>query len=520
MTDNNVTDLADAAPADRLVAAVAGAAESPADRLSAVAAVSCGDVESVLHGGVGDAASAPAAIASGTGCSPGAAVGQVYFTADDVLDAADRGELVILAASETSPADEVAMRIIEGVLTAKGGMASHAAVVARGWGLPAVCGAEALSFTADAMIVDGREVAAGTLITLDGASGEVFVGDLGVANQGAPAELDVLLGWADEVRGSQVGIRANADTSDDAAKAREFGAQGIGLCRTEHMFMGDRLPVIQAVLTADDDEARTAALDDLVAVQADDFAALFEAMDGLPVTVRLLDAPLHEFVPDRHEHNPMLGFRGVRLAIVKGGIFEAQVQAIAVAIQRRLDAGGDPQVDIMVPLVATVTETAASVALVRSELDKGLPDGVAVKVGTMIETPRAALVAGEIAPLVDFFSFGTNDLTQLTFGFSRDDVEGPIINPYIERGLLDASPFAQLDAAGVGQLILLAVQAGRAANADLEFGICGEHGGDPASIDFFVNAGLDYVSCSPYRVPIARLATAQALVTRGPTAQS
>lgn len=479
-------------------------------RKQALVAIGCRDVEAMLHASV-EASETP--VTSGVGCSPGAAVGQVYFTSDDVLDAADRGELVILAAAETTPADEVAMRVIEGVLTAKGGMASHAAVVARGWGLPAVCGAEAVQFVDDMMVVGATEVPAGATITLDGTSGEIFLGDLGIESSATPPELETLLSWADEVRGDRLFIRANADAADDATIARQLGAQGIGLCRTEHMFMGERLPVVQAVLEARDEASSDAALAELVAVQRSDFAQLFEAMDTLPVTVRLLDAPLHEFSPEQHEHNPMLGLRGVRLALVRGGIFEAQVRAICGAIEDRLAAGGSPLVDIMVPLVSTASEMVAAARLVRSELDAHLPAGASVKVGTMIETPRAALVAGAIAASVDFFSFGTNDLTQLTFGFSRDDVEGPIITPYIADGILEVSPFERLDADGVGRLVELAVDAGRTTRSDLECGICGEHGGDPESIAFFVAAGLNYVSCSPYRVPVARLAAAQALLS-------
>lgn len=478
-------------------------------REQALLALTESDIEATLHASVGQAGRA---LTTGVGCSPGAAVGQVYFTSDDVLDAADRGELVILAAAETTPADEVAMRVIEGVLTAKGGMASHAAVVARGWGLPAVCGAEEVQFADDVMVIGDTQVPAGATITLDGASGEIFVGDLGVESTEAPAELETVLGWADGVRGDRLAIRTNADAAEDATTARELGAQGIGLCRTEHMFMGERLPVVQAVLNAADPAGRESALDELVAVQQADFADLFAAMDGLPVTVRLLDAPLHEFAPDQHEHNPMLGLRGVRLALVRGGIFEAQVRAICGAIETRLQAGGTPLVDIMVPLISTAAEMGAAAGLVAAQLDAHLPVGAVVKVGTMIETPRAALVAGAVAAHVDFFSFGTNDLTQLTFGFSRDDVEGPIISPYIEQGILDVSPFERLDVDGVGHLVEHAIAEGRAAKGDLEFGICGEHGGDPESIAFFLEAGLDYVSCSPYRVPVARLAAAQAVL--------
>jgi len=498
--------------ANKIVQAVGAAEAGTTTRHDALQATAPQDIEALIHGAV-DADAGGETLTTGIGCSPGAAVGQVYFTCDDVLDAADRGELTILAAVETSPADEIAMRVAEGILTARGGMASHAAVVARGWGLPAVCGAESLTFTDDAMVVDGRRIEAGETITIDGASGAVVLGGGEVDRSEVPAEFHTLLGWADDVCADKLTVLANADTGPDAAKARELGAQGIGLCRTEHMFMGERLPVVQAVLGSDGTGAvHDEALAELVDVQHNDFADLFEAMDGLPVTVRLLDAPLHEFTPEAHEHNPMLGLRGVRLGLLRTDIFSAQVQAIGAAMAERVAAGGDPRVKIMVPLVSTVTETAQAVALVRESIAAHVPSDHWVAVGTMIETPRAALVAGELAAHVDFFSFGTNDLTQLTFGFSRDDVEGSVIRPYIDQGLLDISPFESIDVDGVGQLVTGAVQAARGVKPGLECGICGEHGGDPASIAFFAAAGLDSVSASPYRVPVARLAASHALL--------
>jgi len=495
-----------------IVATVQAVEAGSATRDAALRLVPLDEVATLLHGSL-DAGGAAETLTTGIGCSPGAAVGQVYFTCDDVLDAADRGELTIYAALETSPADEIAMRVAEGVLTARGGMASHAAVVARGWGLPAVCGAEAVEFVGKTMVIDGVSIDEGATITIDGGSGAVFLGGGDVDRQEVPDELHTLLGWADEVRGGSLAVHANADAGEDAANARELGAEGIGLCRTEHMFMGERLPIVQAVLDPDGtDASHDEALHALVEVQRNDFVELFEAMDALPVTVRLLDAPLHEFTPEAHEHNPMLGLRGVRLGLLRAGLFAAQVEAIGAAMATRIAAGGDPQVKVMVPLVSTVTEAASSVALVREALREHAPSSVTVSVGTMIETPRAALVAGEIAPHVDFFSFGTNDLTQLTFGFSRDDVETSVIRPYVEQGLLEVSPFESLDVAGVGRLVADAVAAGRRANPTLECGICGEHGGDPDSVAFFAATGLNSVSASPFRVPVARLAAARALL--------
>lgn len=511
-----------------------------AGRLSkheAVAAVPAAAVEEVLHASF-DGGGAVAAT-TGIGVSPGAAAGQIYFTADAALDAADRGELVLLVMSETSPADEIGMRVSEGILTAKGGTASHAAVVARGWGIPAVCGCEGLVFEGDHVQVGEHQLAEGDTVSLDGSTGEVYVGDLGVASAGVPDELDVLLGWADEVSRGKVGVRANADSGPDAAQARSFGAEGIGLCRTEHMFLGDRLPAVQRMILAADEVAENEALEELAVLQRKDFVEVLEAMDGLPVTVRLLDPPLHEFLPDRvelaraegagtldaegqtlqtaveewAEQNPMLGTRGVRLAILREGLYRMQVRALAAAIGDRRRAGGKPDVGIMIPLVVTAPE----LALVRRWVEEELAQADVtsdVLIGTMIETPRAALCAGSIARSADFFSFGTNDLTQLTFGFSRDDVEGRILGPYLEKGLLVANPFEQLDTSGVGALVAMGIAMGRASNTDLEVGVCGEHGGDPTSIAFLVEAGVDYVSCSPYRVPVARLAAAQAVLAQ------
>jgi len=502
----------------------------------AVMAASTDDVEAALHAQFDEVGQA---LATGLGVSPGAAVGRVYFDLDSCLDAADRGEQVILAAEETSPADEIAMRLAEGIVTAKGGTASHAAVVARGWGLPAVCGAASLRFASDGMHVGDVLVEAGETISINGATGEIFLGDLGADGGGGSESLDQLLRWADEVRGDRVRVRANVDTGPDASQARELGAQGIGLCRTEHMFLGDRLPLVQNVILAANDAEAEDALHELGEMQRSDFADLLRAMDGLPVTIRLLDPPLHEFLPaevdlavaealgdfdenDRllahaarlwHEQNPMLGTRGVRLAIVRDGLYRMQVQALLDAAAQQSATGTRPEIGIMIPLISDVAELRlvrdwieSEIAAVSADVDVG-----ELTVGTMIETPRAALTASAVAQHAEFFSFGTNDLTQLTWGFSRDDVETRVIGRYRELGLLDANPFERLDQMGVGMLVASAIEAGRNVNPDLEIGVCGEHGGEPSSIHFFVAAGVDYVSCSPFRVPVARLALAQAI---------
>ncbi len=521
-----------------VVAAVAAGRISERD---AVVAISPMAVEAALHaqfdgGGM--------AIATGIGASPGAAVGQVYFDVEACLDAADRGELVILAADATSPADEIAMRLAEGIITAKGGIASHAAVVARGWGIPAVCGADMITFSAGLMHIGdehdgGPTVAAGDTISIDGATGEILLGDLGAGGGGGSDALDTLLGWADDLRAGRVGIRANADSGADAAHARHLGAEGVGLCRTEHMFLGDRLPLVQNVILAANDAAAATALQALGEMQRTDFIDLLEAMDGLPVTIRLLDPPLHEFLPDATElavaeatgnlgpedamlaaavhqwceQNPMLGTRGVRLAIVRDGLYRMQVKSLLAAIGERTDAGGTPIVGIMIPLVSDVAELRMVKTWIAEEIAAVEPTRLGqIEIGTMIETPRAALTSAQIAPHADFFSFGTNDLTQLTWGFSRDDVEARVISRYLDLGLIEANPFERLDRIGVGALVKSAIAAGRVANPELEIGVCGEHGGDPSSIEFFVGAGVDYVSCSPYRVPVARLALAQAIL--------
>ena len=377
-------------------------------------------------------------------------------------------------------------------------------------GLPAVCGVDGLVVEDGGIRVGDVHLAEGDLLTVDGAAGSVLIGGIEVDDAEAPPELETLLSWADEVRAGRVGVRANADTGADAAAARRFGAEGIGLCRTEHMFLGDRLPVVRRLLTAVTDSERLAALIELREVQRADFVALLEEMDGLPVTIRLLDAPLHEFLEESHEQNPMLGLRGIRLALVTDGLYRAQVEAILEAVGDRVAAGGEPHVEIMVPLVSLPGELRLAREAINEEIAAAGVSGV--EVGTMIETPRAALLAGELAVDADFVSFGTNDLTQMAYGFSRDDVETSVIGRYMELGLIERSPFDALDQDGVGELVALAVERARAVKPDLKCGICGEHGGDPSSIAFVVGAGLDYVSCSPPRVPVARLAAAHALL--------
>jgi pyruvate,orthophosphate dikinase len=426
---------------------------------------------------------------------------------------------------------------------------SHAAVVARGWGTPAVVGAESIK-------IEGKQFTAGTVvvkegdvISLDGTSGEVVLGAVALSASKPPKEFEIILQWADQIRKGKLAVRANADTGEDATNARKLGAEGIGLCRTEHMFLApDRLPVVRRMILAQSEKEEVAALEELRKVQKKDFVDILKAMDGLPVTVRLLDPPLHEFLPNVHEleikkategslspeedkllkaahdwaeFNPMLGTRGVRLGVLKPGLYAMQVQALMEAAAERVAKGGRPIVEVMIPLTVTREE----LALARSWVEKGIADALVarknssaktgrlkVTIGTMIETPRAALRADELAEVSDFFSFGTNDLTQMTFGFSRDDVESRMMPAYLEQGLLKRNPFETIDENGVGELVAIAAERGRATKPGMKLGVCGEHGGDPESIDLFYRVGLDYVSCSPFRVPIARLAAAQAVL--------
>ena len=481
-------------------------------------------------------------IAKGLAASPGAAVGKVYFDADDAEEAVDSGEQVILVRNETSPEDVHGMMVAEGILTARGGLVSHAAVVARGWGTPAVVGAEAIKISGRSFTAGDVTVNEGDVISLDGTTGEVVLGAMTMAAAEPPAEFDVVLSWADAARRGKLGVRANADTGEDAANARRLGAEGIGLCRTEHMFLApDRLPVVRRMILASTEEEEAAALDELRKVQQDDFTEILEAMDGLPVTVRLLDPPLHEFLPSVEElrikqategltaeeqamltaaqswseHNPMIGTRGVRLGVIKPGLYAMQVRALLDAAADLRKRGKHPIVEVMIPLTVTREELALARGWVEDEIaaaTKGLRSGPEVTIGTMIETPRAALRADEIAEEADFFSFGTNDLTQMAFGFSRDDVESRMMPAYLAAGLLKRNPFETIDQDGVGELVRIGARLGRQTKPKLKLGVCGEHGGDPESIALFYDAGLDYVSCSPFRVPIARLAAAQAIV--------
>jgi pyruvate,orthophosphate dikinase len=528
-------------------------------REEAVQRITADHLEQVLHPQF--AATGHDVLVRGLGASPGAAVGRVYLTADDAEAAAGRGEPVVLVRSETSPEDVHGMLAAEGILTARGGLVSHAAVVARGWGKPAVVGAEALRMAAHSFSVGDVVVKEGDWISVDGTTGTVVLGQVALTEGDLPPEFETVLGWADDIRAGHLGVRANADNGPDAANARRHGAEGIGLCRTEHMFLAeDRLPIVRRMILASSPEDEESALEELRLAQREDFESILEAMDGLPVTIRLLDPPLHEFLPDVqelavkeattglsaeeqrlydaarawHEFNPMLGTRGVRLGVIKPGLYAMQVRALMEAALQRTEVGGHPVVEIMIPLTvnreeltlarswveAAVEEAKAAAGRARKAPASAPPatkkaprrGSVEVLIGTMIETPRAALVAGEIAEEADFFSFGTNDLTQMTFGFSRDDVEGRMMSAYLEAGLLKRNPFETVDAEGVGELVRLGVERGRATSPSLKIGVCGEHGGDPESIQIFARAGLDYVSCSPFRVPIARLSAAQAVL--------
>ncbi len=486
-------------------------------------------------------------IAKGLPASPGAAVGKVVFDADTAKALGDKGEKVILVRWETTPDDIHGIIAAQGVLTAHGGMTSHAAVVARGMGKPAVTGCEALKIEHGEEVarVNGVEIKSGDVITIDGATGSVILGEVPLVPPTLSGELEKVLSWSDEIR--KLGVRANADTPEDAVKAREFGAEGIGLCRTEHMFGGGaRLPYMRKMIMAQNEEERERAAGELLPLLRQDFVEILKAMDGLPVTIRLLDPPLHEFLPSLadlrvevevlrlkepssekikekeellkvvrslHEANPMLGLRGCRLGIVYPVIYRMQTRAIIEAACELKKDGFKPIPEIMIPLVALESELVLMRELVEEEANKVLQEqGVDLdyKVGTMIELPRAALTADEIGRKADFFSFGTNDLTQTTFGFSRDDAEGKFLPHYLDRKILKTNPFEVLDEKGVGKLVEMGTRLGREANPALKVGICGEHGGEPQSIHFCHRVGLNYVSCSPYRVPVARLSAAQA----------
>nr|WP_095533949.1 pyruvate, phosphate dikinase [Streptomyces prasinopilosus] len=504
-------------------------------------------------------------VGRGIAASPGAAVGKAVFDSYTAVKWSRSGEKVILVRRETNPDDLDGMIAAEGILTSRGGKTSHAAVVARGMGKTCVCGAEELEVDTKRRrmtVPGGHVVEEGDLISIDGSTGKVYLGEVPVVpspvveyfegrmHPGADDADELveavhrMMAFADRKR--RLRVRANADNAEDALRARRFGAQGIGLCRTEHMFLGDRRELVERLILADTQDEREESLQALLPLQRRDFVELFEGMDGLPVTVRLLDPPLHEFLPDitelsvrvalaesrqephenelrllqavhrLHEQNPMLGLRGVRLGLVIPGLFTMQVRAIAEAAAERRAAKGDPRAEIMIPLVGTVQE----LEIVREEADQVIAEveeatGTKLKlaIGTMIELPRAALTAGQIAEAAQFFSFGTNDLTQTVWGFSRDDVEASFFTAYLEKGIFGVSPFETIDRDGVGSLVKLAAEAGRATRPDLKLGVCGEHGGDPESVHFFHEVGLDYVSCSPFRIPVARLEAGRAAVT-------
>ncbi len=516
--------------AKRTAAAALKAAVSMVDeglirREEAVARIDPGQLDQLLHPMIDPNAKLEVA-ARGLNASPGAACGKVVLDADTAEERGRAGEGVILVRWETTPDDIHGLIQAAGILTAHGGMTSHAAVVARGMGKPCVAGCEELTIDMDArtITIAGQQLREGDTITIDGGTGSVILGAVDLVPPQINEDFETILGWADDLR--RLKVRANADTPDDAAKAREFGAQGIGLCRTEHMFMAeDRLPVVREMIMASGEDERRAALDRLLPHQQDDFEGIFEAMAGLPVTIRLLDPPLHEFLPPLEEardermrqrikalqeSNPMLGTRGCRLGLLWPEIYEMQVRAIvraAAAVEER--TGEAPLVEIMHPLVGFAEELhrlrAITVATAQEE-----NESVEYLVGTMIELPRACIRADEIAEHADFFSFGTNDLTQTALGFSRDDAEGNFLTRYLEDGVLQRNPFETLDQSGVGDLMRIGVERGRGTKPDLKIGICGEHGGEPESVAFCHSLGLDYVSCSPYRVPLARLAAAQA----------
>ncbi|MGC8541383.1 MAG: pyruvate, phosphate dikinase, partial [Phycisphaerae bacterium] len=524
--------------------AVEMAAEGLIDQNTAVLRVDPASLDQLLHPSF-DPKAPRDQIAKGLPASPGAAVGKLAFTAEEAEKRFADGEKVILVRKETSPEDIGGMQTAVGILTSTGGMTSHAAVVARGMGKPCVAGCGELDIDAKAgtVVIKGatgktRKFGRKDTISIDGSTGIVFSGAVPTVKPTVSGDFAKLMGWADSIRKLQV--RTNADTPNDAKVAREFGAQGIGLCRTEHMFFeGDRIVAVREMILADNEKDRRAALKKLLPYQKKDFIGIFKAMDGLPVTIRLLDPPLHEFLPheeknqremarqmkvplDRikrrvtelHESNPMLGFRGCRLAVVFPEIQEMQVRAIFMAAVEVAKKGVKVYPEIMIPIVNTVKELEFLLPRVRAVADEVFAKAgrkVDYKVGTMIELPRAAITADQIAKEAEFFSFGTNDLTQMTFGFSRDDVAS-FVPKYVELEILPKDPFNSLDQEGVGELIKIAIQKGRSTRSDLKVGICGEHGGDPASVEFCHRVGLNYVSCSPYRVPIARLAAAQAVV--------
>jgi pyruvate,orthophosphate dikinase len=517
------------------------------DKEAALLRVEPKHIEKVLHRQI-DPEAKTEVIAKGLPASPGAASGEVVFSADEAEVLKEKGKKVILVSLETTPEDIHGVLAAQGVLTTRGGMTSHAAVVARGMGKSCVCGCEEISidFDAEEFMVGDRNITKGDMLTINGGNGEVMVGNVDMTEPKLSEECQKILSWADECR--NLGVRANADNGPDAAKAFEFGTEGIGLCRTEHMFMAaERVPIVQALILSKSQEEKEEALEKLEPMQREDFEEIFTEMKGKPVTVRLLDPPLHEFLPDltelvkevaeleaagleeelkekkkllrkvkdMSESNPMLGFRGCRLGIIIPEIYEMQIRAIFKAVIKLVKEGKEVKPEIMLPLVSHVNEFKILREKVDDIADTLLAEAgleVDYKVGTMIELPRACMVADQIAQEADFFSFGTNDLTQTTFGYSRDDAESKFLHYYVDEEIIEDNPFISLDADGVGKLVNLAVDSGRKINSNLKTGICGEHGGEPKSIALCHEYGLDYVSCSPYRVPVARLAAAQAKI--------
>ena len=521
------------------------------DKKTALLRVDPEQLDQLLHRRIDDSYERKQ-IAKGLPASPGAATGAVVFDADEAEQLGNDGKKVILVRSETTPDDIHGIVAAQAIVTSRGGMTSHAAVVARGMGKACICGCEAIKidFKANQFTVGEIVVKYGDIITIDGSTGEVMLGEIPMIDPELSEEFQILLSWADETR--NLGVRANADTPVDASKALEFGADGIGLCRTEHMFMDPiRLPIVQDMILAENLEERMEALDKLLIMQQSDFEGIFEAMQGHPVTVRLLDPPMHEFLPDKEEllidvtrlqitspgseelkekeyllkkvnqlaeMNPMLGSRGCRLGLLNPEIYEMQAKAIFNAVVKLIEKGISVKPEIMIPLVGHVNELTIMRKLVIDMADQiKVETGIEFDylVGTMIEIPRAALTADQIAEEADFFSFGTNDLTQTTFGFSRDDAEGKFLQAYIDKKVLPENPFAVLDQEGVGKLVETGVKLGRSVKPQLKTGICGEHGGEKSSIEFCYRTGLDYVSCSPFRVPLARLSAAQATIHFG-----
>ncbi|MFZ5931231.1 MAG: pyruvate, phosphate dikinase [Pseudomonadota bacterium] len=520
--------------------AVDMAREGLISQREAVARIDPASLDQLLHPSL-DPAAPRKVLTKGLPASPGAATGEVVFTPEKAEQRAALGQSVILVRTETSPEDIHGMHVAAGILTSRGGMTSHAAVVARGMGRPCVSGAGAvrIDYKAGIFMVDGETVREGDMITLDGGTGEVILGTVPTVQPEMSGDFGELMGWADTIR--RLKVRANAETPEDARTARRFGAEGIGLCRTEHMFFNaDRIIAVREMILAGDEAGRRAALAKILPMQRDDFTALFEIMSGLPVTIRLLDPPLHEFLPksevefaqvaaalkcdvekvharanELEESNPMLGHRGARLGISYPEIYEMQARAIfEAAIAASKSSGAPVHPEIMIPLIATGKELSilkARIVGVAEAVAKETGARLVYQIGTMIELPRAALRAGEIAQEAEFFSFGTNDLTQTTYGISRDD-SGSFLKDYLKAGIFVQDPFVSLDQEGVGELVQIALKRGRATRPDLKLGICGEHGGDPASVQFCHAIGLDYVSCSPFRVPIARLAAAHAVL--------